>query len=184
MAQRVTVRAGQTATPLSDLEFQDFTGSNSKVWAGGAVHIDSPNQLNVTIEKCTFVSIWNGFNSEEQTSEDRLLGGGAIYTNQVDLYCDSCEFLKCKAISGFGGAICCREHSAAELTNCNFSACTCSPMDGAFGVGGGGAVYVMERTLTCTDCNFTACECPNENSAHHGGAILAIGDLSCSGCRF
>ena len=178
--ERVTARTGSDVTPITGLEFSDFT--TSAVWGGGAIHFDTPNSHTVSVNGCTFVSCWNGF-WEGQKLQD-LMGGGAIFANNVKLLCSECSFSQCIAKSGWGGAILCRDVSEAEISECNFTECQCDPMDNAFpDNAGGGAVCSRDRPLTLTNCNFTNCTCPQDRE-HDGGAVLALGDITCSECYF
>ena len=177
---RVAAKTGSSVTPINTLDFSGFT--TSSVWGGGAIHFDTPAADTVYVKGCTFVSCWNGF-WESQKQED-LMGGGAIFANNVKLVCGECSFSQCIAKSGWGGAIFCCDASESEISECNFTECQCDPMENAFpDYAGGGAVCSRDLPLTLTNCNFTNCTCP-QSREHHGGAVLALGDITCVECYF
>lgn len=177
---RLTVQGGTYDGTISSLLWTGWTETNSRVWAGGAIHFDTTQQASITISSCDFVNCWNGWEGgEKQQCPDGCKGGGAIYTNQIALVCDNCRFTACKTVSGRGGGILANENSQATITLCHFTNCEAAGEE-CSQVSGGGAVASNSRNLVIKRCQFHGCNC----SYFGGGAVYAFGGIDCELSEF
>lgn len=182
-ATRIRYSGEVIPTEISNFDFTtDLSSSNSQVWGGGGVFIDSPtNTDTISLRHCKFLSCWNGFTTS-QSCETDIKGGGAVYTNQVGLLCDNCRFESCIAKSGYGGAVFCHTGSAGEFITCQFTECKCEPGH-CPNVVGGGAVCSNENRIVLQNCEFQKCTLPWGVSGN-GGSVLARGGISAADCTF
>lgn len=172
---RLTVQNAKYEGTISSLLWTGWTETNARVWAGGAIHFDTTQQASITISSCDFVNCWNGWEGgNKQQCPGGCKGGGAIYTNQIALVCDSCRFTACKTVSGRGGGILANENSQATITLCHFTNCEAAGEE-CPQVSGGGAVASNSRNLVIKRCQFHGCNC----SHFGGGAVYAAGGIDC-----
>ena len=183
---RLTVQRTSGPSQVRDSLWTGWTEKNSAVWAGGAVHYDSPQNVpSLLISTCYFQDCWNGWEPRSgdkgQLCPDSVKGGGGIFTDKVNLEAENCYFISCKAVSGRGGAILARGEAAnwAEIWNCTFENCiaegTPCPQQA-----GGGAVAAETIMLKIWDSHFTNCD----SQSFGGGAIYANAAINCTECDF
>ena len=159
LALRACVAAPRTC--VSSVDSETFTRGDDLWQKGGAIWVES--------EKCTVSSttisncLFNGcVNNAIGTGE---FGGGAIYVQNVKLECSHCNFTKCKAQRGRGGAIFAKDGSEVKITWSNFSECqTMTRFNDTISLGSGGAIYC--HYLDCSRTQFQGCTASGD-----GGSI-------------
>jgi predicted outer membrane repeat protein len=149
----------------STLAFSDCTYSmNSSADDGGAMRLDGHGAIGVS--SCAF------------TDNAAANAGGAalVYVDAEGISFTACSFDSNQA--HFGGALMCSagdEDADLTVDHCNFT--------GNLGDYAGGAVMVVDCSLSLSNCEFT------QNSSAWGGAVLGLGDdanyfITATDCTF
>lgn len=135
--------------------------------SGGAVYLSDSS---AKISDCSFSGCRTGAGLHYTG------GGGAIFCADSNPSIENCNFTACES-EGHGGAVCCYNHSSAEISFATFEKCAATKK---FGVGG--AVYCDSHSSAVISSSvFSAC-----SSIVRGGAagFSHASNASITSCKF
>ena len=172
---RACVAVPRTCVP--SVNGETFTHDEDPWQKGGAIQVVKSDTCTIgstTISNCLFENCVNA-----QGTGDA--GGGAIYVENVKLECSRCNFTKCTAERGRGGAIFATVGSEVKITWSNFSECQTKHQD--TDSMDGGAIWAKEMVVL-EDSVLERCKVPNPPTYMPRGGAIICHYLSCSRTQF